>query len=69
MRQFLATLARAIALVLLCGVALQFYFALRIALMIVVDGPQKAGDTVWWKVSGPEQEGWCAADALALVSR
>jgi len=37
MRQFLATLARAIALVLLCGVALQFYFALRIALMIVVD--------------------------------
>jgi len=37
MRQFLATLARAIALVLLCGVALQIYFALRIALMIVVD--------------------------------
>ena len=39
------------------------------ALMIVVDGPRKSGDTIWWKVSAPEHEGWCMADALTLVSR
>jgi hypothetical protein len=38
-------------------------------LMVIVDGPRKTGDMVWWKVSAPEREGWCAADALALVSR
>jgi hypothetical protein len=41
----------------------------RGALMIVVDGPRKSGDTIWWKVSAPEHEGWCLADALTLVSR
>ena len=41
----------------------------RGALMVVVDGPRQVGDTVWWKVSGPEQEGWGTTDGLALVSR
>ncbi|MFO1372940.1 MAG: hypothetical protein U1F42_11330 [Candidatus Competibacteraceae bacterium] len=41
----------------------------RGALMVVVDGPRQVGDTVWWKVSGPEQEGWGTTDALGAASR
>lgn len=37
MKALFSRLARFVALVLLCGLALQLYFALRIALMIVVD--------------------------------
>jgi hypothetical protein len=37
--------------------------------MIVVDGPKQTGKTIWWKVSTAEHEGWCVAEALALISR
>jgi hypothetical protein len=32
----------------------------------IVDGPQQAGGRTWWKVRGPQGEGWCAAEFLAV---
>jgi hypothetical protein len=38
-------------------------------LLVVLEGPKRAGDSTWWKVSDTESEGWCAAESLELVSR